>query len=101
VHIRQGLLAIAQGQPIYERYTVRLLHRAGLSRPDGVATEAGRARSAKALMDEKRWEILRAMPDQEAAAALYDGIRPIETVVTSDQLAEIDTYLASPQEVSA
>ncbi len=101
VHIRQGLLAIAQGQPIYERYTVRLLHRAGLSRPDGVATEAGRARAAKALMDEKRWEILRAMPDQEAAAALYDGIRPIETVVTRDQLAEIDTYLASPQEVPA
>lgn len=101
VHVRQGLLALAHGQPIYERYTVRLLHRAGLSRPDGVATEAGRARAAKALLDEKRWEILRAMPDHEAAAALYDGMRPIETVVTRDQLAEIDTHLAAPQEVPA
>lgn len=101
VHVRQGLLALAQGQPIYERYTVRLLHRAGLSRPDGVATDAGRARASKALLDEKRWEILRAMPDQEAAAALYDGIRPIDTVVTRDQLAEIDTHLTAPQEVPA
>ncbi|MGI3185219.1 metal ABC transporter permease [Nioella aestuarii] len=101
VHVRQGLLALAQGQPIYERYTIRLLHRAGLSRADGVATDAGRARASKALLDEKRWEILRAMPDQEAAAALYDGIRPIDTVVTQDQLAEIDTHLAAPQEVPA
>lgn len=101
VHVRQGLLALAQGQPIYERYTIRLLHRAGLSRPDGVATDAGRARAAKALLDEKRWEILRAMPDQEAAAALYDGIRPIDTVVTRDQLTEIDTHLTAPQEVPA
>lgn len=101
VHVRQGLLALAQGHPIYERYTIRLLKRAGLSRPDGVATEAGRARAAKALLDEKRWEILRAMPDQEAAAALYDGMRPIETVITKDQLAEIDTHLAAPRGVSA
>ena len=65
------------------------------------ATEAGRARAGKALLDEKRWEILRAMPDQEAAAALYDGMRPIDTVVTRDQLAEIDTHLTAPQEVRA
>lgn len=101
VHLRQGLLALAQGQPVYERYTVRLLHREGLSRPDGVATETGRARAAKALLDETRWAVLRAMPDQEATAALYDGIRPIETVVTRDQLAEIDTHLAPAREVSA
>jgi len=101
VHVRQGLLALAQGQPIYERYTIRLLKRAGLARPDGVATDDGRARAAKALLDEKRWEILRAMPDQEAAAALYDGLRPIETVVTRDQLDEIDTYFVPPQEVPA
>ena len=101
VHMRQGLLALAQGQPIYERYTIRLLRRAGLARADGVATEAGRARAAKALLDENRWDILRAMPDQEAAAALYDGMRPIETVVTRDQLAEIDARLPAPREVTA
>jgi manganese/zinc/iron transport system permease protein len=60
VHLRQGLLALAQGQPIYERLTMRLLQRAGLVRADGVATEEGRARASKALRDEKRWEIVRA-----------------------------------------
>ena len=100
VHIRQGLLAMAQGQPIYERYTIRLLKREGLARADGVATDPGRARAAKALLDERRWQILRSMPDQESAAALYDGMRPIESVVTIDQLAEIDTKIDHPKGVT-
>ncbi|WP_093029045.1 metal ABC transporter permease [Ruegeria marina] len=101
VHLRQGLLALAQGQPIYERLTVRLLHRAGLVRADGVATESGRARAAKALRDEKRWEIVRADQAHEAAAALYDGLRDIETVLTRDQIDEIDRRIGGPQEVPA
>ncbi len=96
VHLRQGLLALAQSQPIFERYTVKLLEREGLARADGVATDSGRARAAKALRDEKRWEVLRALPDQEATAALYDGLREIETVVTRDQLAEIDALIPQP-----
>jgi len=101
VHLRQGLLALAQGQPIYERLTVRLLARAGLARPDGVPTEAGRAQAAKALRDEVRWQALRADPEHEAAAALYDGLRDIETVLTRDQIAEIDRRIGGPQEVPA
>lgn len=100
VHMRQGLLALAQGQPIFERYTLRLLARAGLARPDGVATDAGRARAAKALLDEERWQILRSMADHEATAALYDGLRQIETVVTPDQLRDIDARIAAPREVT-
>jgi manganese/zinc/iron transport system permease protein len=99
VHLRQGLLALAQGQPIYERLTLRLLRRAGLARADGVATETGRARAAKALRDEKRWEIVRADQTQEAAAALYDGLRDIETVLTPDQIAELDRRIGGPRGV--
>lgn len=101
VHLRQGLLALAQGQPIYERLTLRLLSRAGLARADGVATELGRARAAKALRDEKRWEVVRADQSHEAAAALYDGLRDIETVLTKDQIADIDRRIGGPQEVPA
>lgn len=101
VHLRQGLLALAQGQPIYERLTLRLLTRAGLARADGVATELGRARAAKALRDEKRWEVVRADQSHEAAAALYDGLRDIETVLTKDQIADIDRRIGGPQEVPA
>jgi manganese/zinc/iron transport system permease protein len=101
VHLRQGLLALAQSQPIYENLTLRLLQRAGLARADGVATDTGRARAAKALRDEKRWEVVRADQAHEAAAALYDGLRDIETVLTRDQIADIDTRIGGPQEIPA
>ncbi|MEM7598397.1 MAG: metal ABC transporter permease [Pseudomonadota bacterium] len=93
VHVRQGLLALAQGQPIYERLTLRLMRRAGLIRADGVATETGKAQAARALLDERRWEILRADPRHEWAAARYDGLTPLERVLTPDQLVELDRSL--------
>jgi len=101
VHMRQGLLALAQGQPIYENLTLRLLRRAGLARADGVATETGRARAAKALRDEKRWEVVRGDQAHEAVAAMYDGLRDIETVMTRDQIADIDSRIPGPQGVPA
>lgn len=99
VHIRQGLLALAQGHPIYEPLTLRLLKREGLARADGVVTEAGAARAARALRDERRWEIARAMPEFELAAARYDGLTRIEDVLTSDQVQGIDTRIGAPREV--
>lgn len=93
VHVRQGLLALAQEQPIYEGLTLRLMRRAGLIRADGVATEAGRAKAARALLDERRWQMLRSDPRHEAAAARYDGLTPLETLLTADQIAELDRAL--------
>ena len=101
VHMRQGLLALATGQPIYEPLTLRLLRKAGLARADGVATEKGRARAAKALRDEKRWALVRSDQAHEAAAALYDGLRAIETVLTKDQIIEIDRRIGGPKGVEA
>jgi manganese/zinc/iron transport system permease protein len=100
VHRRQGLLALAQGLPVYEPRTRRLLAAEGLIRADGVATEAGRARAAKALRDEARWAEIRALPAYEAVASLYDGLRDIEGVLTRDQLAEIDARLGPPRGVA-
>ncbi len=99
VHLRQGLLALAQGQQIYEPLTLRLLRGADLVRADGVGTEIGKARAAKALRDEKRWEVVRSDLAHEATAALYDGLRDIETVLTQDQIDEIDHRIGGPQEV--
>lgn len=100
VHVRQGLLSLAQGQPIYEPLTLRLLQREGLARADGVATEDGRARAARAHRDEKRWEIARATPELELAAARYDGLTQIEDVLTSDQIAELDIRIGGPAVVT-
>ncbi|MFK7763482.1 MAG: metal ABC transporter permease [Roseobacter sp.] len=99
VHLRQGLLALAQHQPIYEPLTLRLLRREGWARADGVATEEGRGRAGKALLDETRWQLVRSDPNFEAAAAHYDGLTPIERVLTQDQIAEIDGRLPRPKEV--
>ena len=93
VHVRQGLLALAQGQPIYEPLTLRLMRRRGLIRADGVATELGRAQAARALLDERRWRLLRTDPAHEDAAARYDGLTPLETILTPDQLSELDRGL--------
>lgn len=97
VHLRQGLLAIASGQPIYEAFTLRLLAREGLALPDGVPTDQGRAAAARARLDEERWAIVRADASLELAAARYDGLTPLEDVLTPDQVAEIDSRLARPE----
>jgi len=82
--VAQGLLALATGQLINERLTLRLMRR------DNVATDKGRAQAAKALLDERRWQILRGDTRYDVAAARYDGLTPLETLLTADQLAELD-----------
>ena len=94
IHLRQGLLAIAQDVPIYEQYTVALLVRAGLMRADGVPTEEGRRLAAKACRDEDRWAVARNMHAHEAVVSRYDGLHPLESLLTVDEIAEIDRQLA-------
>ncbi|NNJ68936.1 MAG: metal ABC transporter permease [Boseongicola sp.] len=100
VHIRQGLVSLAQGQPIYEPMTIRLLRAEGLARADGVPTPDGVARASRVLRDEKRWETARADPALEMAAARYDGLTQIEDVLTSDQIDELDARIGGPREVT-
>lgn len=93
VHVRQGLLALATGQPIYENLTLRLMRNRGLTRADGVATPKGQAQATRALLDEHRWQVLRSDPAHADAAALYDGLTPLETILTPDQLTALDDTL--------
>jgi manganese/zinc/iron transport system permease protein len=93
VHLRQGLLALAHGQPIYEALTRRMLRRAGLLRADGVATREGRAEAAAVLRDEARWQALRRSPELAEVAPRDDGLTRIEAVLTPDQLAALDARL--------
>ena len=96
VHRRQGLLALAARHPIREAYTLRLLAREGLIRPDGVATEAGRAQAAKVSRDEKRWDVAREIHHDAGLTGRYDGLTPIEEVFTADEIAEFDRRLGPP-----
>jgi manganese/zinc/iron transport system permease protein len=90
VHLRQGLLALARAEAIHDRQTLRVLARAGLIRPDGVATPAGRAAAARTLRDAARWEAARAMPELTLPAA---ALWPLEELLTPDQLAAVDRRL--------
>ena len=93
VHLRQGLLAMAHGQPVYESLTRRMLRARGLMQADGVATQAGRAEAANALLDETRWQALRRSGALSELAARDDGLTRIDTVLTRDQLARLDTEM--------
>ncbi len=100
VHLRQGLLALARAEPIHDGYTLRVLQRQHLIRPDGVATEAGRALAAKAVRDEARWEMARRAYQDTALTGRYDGLTPIETVLTRDEIAELDRMIGGPREIA-
>lgn len=100
VHERQGLLALAHGEPIFDRFTLAVLKRRGMIRADGVATDAGRALAAKTLRDERRWEVARRLHHTEALPNGYDGLTPIESVFTPDEVADIDRRLGAPQLVA-
>lgn len=99
VHERQGLLAVGRGERIYDGLTLRVLTRGGLIRPDGVATETGQAQAAKALWDERRWQEARQIYRNEAVAGRYDGLTPIEAVLTPDEIADLDRRIAGPAAV--
>ena len=101
VHRRQGLLELARAEPIHDPLTLRILRRAGLIRPDGVATPEGRAAAAKAQRDEARWEVARRVHHDTALTGRYDGLTPIEAVLTRDQIADLDARLGPPRGVEA
>lgn len=99
VHWRQGLLSLARAEPIHDPLTLRILRGAGVIRPDGVATDKGRALAAKSLRDERRWDVARAIHQDTALSGRYDGLTPIEDVFTQDQIADFDARIGPPQQV--
>ena len=100
VHERQGLMALARGEPIYDAFTLRVLRRKGFIRPDGVATLAGRGAAAEVIRDEARWSLYRRLFPEEAANATHQGVTPIADALPADIVADLDRRLA-PQVVSS
>lgn len=96
VHRRQGLLALARGESIHDRLTLRVLRAEGLVRADGVATAAGRATAAKVARDERRWDVAREIHQDTGLTGRYDGLTPIEEVFTADEIAEFDRHIGGP-----
>ncbi|SDZ78320.1 metal ABC transporter permease [Rubrimonas cliftonensis] len=92
VHRRQGLLALARGEAIHDRDSLRALRGEGLIGRDGAPTMAGRAAAAAALRDEARWALARA--DAPGAPGM-EGLRPIAEAFTPDEIAAFDARLGA------
>lgn len=93
VHLRQGLLALAHGEPVRERRTLDLLRRRGLARPDGVPTTAGRSAAAAAARDEALWALYRRLYPAEAAAIPDQGLAPVADSLPPDVRADLEARL--------
>jgi manganese/zinc/iron transport system permease protein len=96
VHRRQGLLALARSERIHDPLTLRVLRAERLIRPDGVATQAGRAQAARVARDERRWNIARRAHQDAGLTGRYDGLTSIEKVFTPDEIAAFDRALGDP-----
>ena len=94
VHRRQGLLALAKQEPIYDRMTLAVLGREGLVRPDGVMTEAGEREAVATARDEARWRAATAIFEPSVLPSRADPLAAITALFTDDQLAVIDAHLA-------
>jgi len=100
VHERQGLIALARGEPIYDTFTLRVLRRKGFIRADSVATLAGRGAAAEVMRDEARWSLYRKLFPDEASNAAHHGVTPVSEALPADMVAELDRHLALPKAVS-
>ncbi len=97
VHRRQGLRALARGEPIYDRLTLSVLGRTGLIRGDGVLTDDGREAAARAQLDEARWAAAQRLAADDPVLDRYDGLTPIDELLTPDQVAHLDSHLPRPE----
>lgn len=93
VHERQGLLALARSEPIYDGLTLRVLRRAGHIRADGVATLQGRAAAAAAQREEALWSLYRREHPQSAAVSPALELNPIAEVLPPETVAALDRAL--------
>lgn len=93
VHLRQGLLTLALGQPVLEPKTRRLLRAEGYLQRDNVVTDGGRRAARAMVQDEARWTLWR--EDQVDAGAMVTGhaMDMIETRLTRDEIAALDARL--------
>lgn len=93
IHERQGLLAIARSEPIFDTLTRRTLIRRGFLRADGAPTEEGRAEAQKMARDQALWNAYRRAYPIEAMALDDWSLKPIETVLPSDLVARLQRDL--------
>jgi manganese/zinc/iron transport system permease protein len=97
VHERQGLLALARGEPIYDALTRKVLRRAGYMRADNVATLDGRAAAAHAIREEALWHLYRARFPDDAAGLRHQGLTALDKALPPDVVADLRLQLETKE----
>jgi manganese/zinc/iron transport system permease protein len=97
VHERQGLLALARGEPIYDALTLRLLRRANHIRPDGVATLSGKAAASLALHEEALWSLYRWLFPEAADGVEHQGVGQLSQTLPPDVIRDLEEKLSLQQ----
>jgi manganese/zinc/iron transport system permease protein len=93
VHLRQGLLALARDERIYDPLTIKLLRRSGYVRSDGVATDAGRAAAGRARYEEAMWALYRRLFPEEALHQEHQGLVLVDEALPPDTVADLRAHL--------
>ncbi|WP_350336110.1 metal ABC transporter permease [Coralliovum pocilloporae] len=93
VHERQGLLALARGEPIFDTMTRWVLRRSRYIRRDGTPTLEGRGAAARMVRDQALWNRYREDYPEEALVMDDWSLRPIEEVLPRDLISELEARL--------
>lgn len=94
VHLRQGLLAIARDEPIFDGLTLTLLRRYGHLRRDDVATPSGQAAARDAEHEERLWSLYRERYPEDASQQEHSGLTPIARVLSPDAVMALEGQLS-------
>lgn len=101
VHERQGLLAVARGEPVFDPLTRHVLKRRGYVRRDQSVTDRGRAAAARMVHDQALWNQYRTDYPEEAQLLDSWSLRPIGDVLPGDLVADLERKLAPRDPVTA
>ena len=93
VHERQGLLAMARGEPVFDPFTRRVLRFKGFLRRTGTATEAGKAAASAMLRDQMLWNRYRELYPEEAVLLDDWSLKPIDSILPGDLVADLERAL--------
>lgn len=90
VHLRQGLLAMARNEAIYDDMTLKQLRRKKFVRRDGVPTPAGRAAAREAEHEDRLWALLRHYYPDGAGQFDNRGLLPISQCLSPDTISALE-----------
>ena len=93
VHLRQGLLAIAHDEPIWESLTRSILKRRGLIGGDGQPTVKGLSEARRIERDQKLWNLYREKYPEESHSMADWSLKPIGDVLPADTVQVLEQEL--------